>query len=348
MENRITAWILDSGGAGRGAWQGGVIHEFMEWARANGCYPQVSMGASAGGFAAGDVATGTERTVMKGWTAWGTPELVRRHPLPSAIKARWPRSRFRETLYASIGYVMAETEVDAVFDGNPAKKLLIFTTRVRRRDRRPLRDSDLARLFTKSLTRKFPRALKYLPAGYVEDPVIFALNLPAELASEFARPLTRQNYHRVIEASCLVPLAMGPPIRPEALVTASVPRFAGDDCAVFIDGGYALKMPMAVFAEDSRFARLSEWAAADRTVIFCCDPRGHLWETSSRLRQLESHPSVARAVAETRLLVIYPDHKVEAGFLCLDNHSVMRTFRRGQEQGRRLLGRDDVRRFFLG
>jgi hypothetical protein len=29
------------------------------------------MGASAGGYAAADVATGTEKTVMKGWTYWG-------------------------------------------------------------------------------------------------------------------------------------------------------------------------------------------------------------------------------------------------------------------------------------
>ena len=46
------SWVLDSGGAGRGAWQGGVIHQFMLWTREHGCYPSVTMGASAGGCAA--------------------------------------------------------------------------------------------------------------------------------------------------------------------------------------------------------------------------------------------------------------------------------------------------------
>ena len=50
-------WILDSGGAGRGAWQGGVLYELMAWARQHGGYPSVMMGASAGGYAAADVAT---------------------------------------------------------------------------------------------------------------------------------------------------------------------------------------------------------------------------------------------------------------------------------------------------
>ena len=67
-DNLRHCWILDSGGAGRGAWQGGVIYEFMRWTRKNGCYPTISMGASAGGYAAADVATNTEATVMKGWT----------------------------------------------------------------------------------------------------------------------------------------------------------------------------------------------------------------------------------------------------------------------------------------
>ena len=106
---------------------------------------------------------------------------------------------------------------------------------------------------------------------------------------------------------------------------------------MFVDGGYALKMPMAVFEDDLRFQALGRWAAADRTLVLCCDPRGRLWETSLRLRSLNDHPAVARAVAEDRLLIIYPDHKVEAGFLSFEPEVIMRTFRRGQEQGRRLL-----------
>jgi hypothetical protein len=305
------------------------------------------MGASAGGYAAGDVATGTERTVMKGWTAWGREDLLSRYLPSGALSKIRPQSRFRLHLHASIRYVMAENEVDGVFNPGPHRKLLIFTTRVKRRDGRPVRFADLARLLLKSSTRKLPEPLKYLPRDYVEDPVVFATNLPKQMCSEYARPLTRGNYHRVVEASCLVPLAMGAPLLPKDLIPApDAEYFSGDERAVFIDGGYALKMPMAAFEEDCRLRNLGRWAAADKTVVFCCDPQGQLWETSSRLRRLNSFPAVARALAEERMLLIYPDHKVEAGFLCLDNPCVMRTFRRGQEQALRLLQSEAVKRFF--
>jgi len=71
-----------------------------------------------------------------------------------------------------------------------------------------------------------------------------------------------------------------------------------------------------------------------------CDPKGRLWETSLRLRTIDDHPAVKRAVGEGRLLVIHPDHDVEAGFLCFEPEKTMRTFRRGQEQGERLLASD--------
>ncbi len=328
------SWILDSGGAGRGAWQGGVIYEFMSWCRGNGFFPSVTMGASAGGYAAADVATGTEQTVMKGWTHWGT-----KNPQGASRE----KSRFRAQLQDSIHYVMEEKEVSGVFREEPAKKLLIFTTRVRRRDLKPFSFVDRFRLFSKSATRKLPKALKYLPNNYTEDPVIFATNLPEELKSEFIRPLTRRNYHAVIEASCLIPLAMGLPL---CLQNLDDKRWEGDHEAVFIDGGYTLKMPMQIFEEDPRFQNLAQWAAADKTIIFCCDPDGQLWETSSRLRQLNSFPRVVRAVNENRLLIISPDHKVEAGFLCLDNATVMRTFNRGREQAQRLLRSERIRKFF--
>ena len=48
---------------------------------------------------------------------------------------------------------------------------------------------------------------------------------------------------------------------------------------------------------------------------------------------------------EKRLLVIYPDHRVEASFLCHNNLVIMRTFRRGQEQGDRLLKSEAFQRF---
>jgi predicted acylesterase/phospholipase RssA len=329
------SWILDSGGAGRGAWQGGVIYEFMRWCRANGTFPLITMGTSAGGYAAADVATGTEQTVMKGWTHWGT-EAARAH-------IAGEKNLFRSHLRRSIHYVMEEKELSGVFQENSGKKLLVFTTRVRRRDRKPFASTDRLRLFLKSSTRKLPKPLKYLPNIYEEDPVIFALNLPEKLRSEYVRPLTRRNYHTVIEASCLVPVAMGPPLLPEEL-----DGDPGDEDyrSVFMDGGYALKMPMRLFEEDARFHNLANWVSANKTIVFCCDPEGALWETSSRLRRLNTLPGVAKALNENRLLIISPDHKVEAGFLCMDNAITMRTFNRGREQAERLLCSETFRSFF--
>jgi hypothetical protein len=327
-------WILDSGGAGRGAWQGGVLYEFMRWCRLHGRYPRAAMGASVGGYAAADVATGTEETVMKGWRHWGTP--ARRGP---------KYGRFRDLLVASTRYVMAERELEGVFDADPPLRLLIFTTRLRRLDGRPFERADRLRFFLKAAMRKLPAGWKYLPSGYAEDPVIFAHPLPPELRSERVRPLARGNYHRVIEASCLIPVAMGRPLAPGDLGQGDFP---GDRGAVFIDGGYTLKMPLARFESDPALAPLARWAAADRTLVFCCDPEGALWETSSRLRRLDGEPAVRRALRENRLLVIRPDHRVEAGFLCMDNATALRTFERGREQARRLLRSAEVLRFLEG
>jgi hypothetical protein len=240
---------------------------------------------------------------------------------------------------------MGASEVSAVFNANPDKKLLIFTTRLRRRDGKPIQSGDLNRYFLKSLTRKFPRTLKYSPRIYQEDPVVFATPLPPAMRTEFVRPLTRWNYYSVIEASCLVPLAMGWPLRQEQLNDGNPDRFGGDANAVFLDGGFAMKMPMALFEEDKRFRDLAEWARADKTVVFCCDPKGRLWETSARLRLLNEEPATGEALRNQRLLVICPDHSVEAGFLCYDNTVIMRTFRRGQEQAERLLRSGSFQRF---
>jgi predicted acylesterase/phospholipase RssA len=343
------SWILDSGGAGRGAWQGGVIHQFMQWARLNGCYPTVSMGASAGGYAAADVATGTHATVMKGWTRWGAGAIPPPRRVQSSERSFWGLGRFRLHLMASIRYVMAEGETSAVFDQAHSRKLLVFTSRIRRRDGREMGSSDARLLFLRAATRKLPRPLKYLPQAYVEEPVVFATPLPPELNSEHVRPLTRRNYHSALLASCLVPLAMGSPLQAGQLApdpdVDSSRSFPGDRRAVFIDGGYTMKMPMAIFEENRAFQRLARWAAADKTIIFCCDPQGILWETSFRLRALNQYPSVAKAIAGNRMLVVLPDHPIEAGFLCCDNDVAMRTFRRGQEQADRLLRSDAVRRF---
>ena len=344
-ESTACGWILDSGGAGRGAWQGGVLYELMRWARRHGGYPTVMMGASAGGYAAADVATGTEATVLKGWTAWGSDDIPVRYPLPAFVAKEWPRSGFRRHLHASIRYVMGDAEVDGVFDDSGRRTLLVFTSRVLRRDGHAVGRADLVRLFVMAATRKLPRPLKYLPQ-YQVDPVVFATNLPDTLHSEFVRPLTRHNYHSAIEASCLVPLAMGPPLPPSLLSDDGAGPH--DARAVFVDGGFALKMPMATFDTDPRFRDLARWTATPRTVIFSCDPNGHLWETSMRLRTLNAEPAVARALTDGTLLVIHPDHVVEAGFLCFDPVVTMRTFERGREQGRRLLATEALRRFLSG
>jgi patatin-like phospholipase len=351
MKQRTTySWILDSGGAGRGAWQGGVIHQFMRWTRENGCYPQVSMGASAGGYAAADVATGTETTVMKGWTRWGYTETLPEKRIPEELRAFWGLGHFRIHLNYSIRYVMGESEMAAVFDPRSDRKLLVFTTRVCRLDGGRMNSADYLRFFLKSVARKLPTPLKYLPRGYRFEPVIFATHLPRELWSEYVRPITRDNYHQVIEASCLVPLAMGSPTVPwqmnNGLASVSGDIWPGDLNAVFMDGSFTLKMPMAVFEEDTRFQALARWTSADRIVIFCCDPKGHLWETSSRLRRLNSFPTVSRAIQEGRLLIIHPDHRVKASALCHDNNLTMTAFHRGQEQGERLLKSERVKRFF--
>jgi hypothetical protein len=67
-----------------------------------------------------------------------------------------------------------------------------------------------------------------------------------------------------------------------------------------------------------------------------------------RLRALNAHPTVARAIADGALLVVHPDHPVEASFLSFDPEVIMRTFDRGREQGRRLLEAESMRRFLSG
>jgi hypothetical protein len=143
---------------------------------------------------------------------------------------------------------------------------------------------------------------------------------------------------------------MGSPLVPwqmkNGLASASCDIWPGDVNAVFMDGSFTLKMPMAAFDEDTRFQALARWSSADRIVIFCCDPKGYLWETSSRLRRLNSFPTVSRAIQEGRLLIIHPDHRIRASALCHDNNLAMKAFHCGQEQGERLLKSERVKRFF--
>jgi hypothetical protein len=172
--------------------------------------------------------------------------------------------------------------------------------------------------------------------------------VPQEIRSENVRLLTRHNFHRVLEATCLVPGAMGFPLPPrwlEESETSGSRAYPGDEGAHFIDGGYTLKMPMALFHERAEFRRIASWLGAEKTVVFCCDPAGQLWETSSRLRSLNQLPALSRAVAENRLLVVYPDHPIAASFLCTDNSVAMRTFNQGRDQAVRFLRTEKVRRF---
>jgi hypothetical protein len=366
----IFSWVLDSGGSGRGAWQGGVLYEFMQWARVQNCFPRIAMGASAGGFAAADISTGTHETIMKGWTRWGIEEIPDRAKERGQFRSMGGLSRFRSHLHHSIRYVMEEKEMRGVFDSDPETRtrLLVFTTRARPRGNRPFDSRDSLRYFLKSSTRKLPRPFKYMPSGYSEDPVIFATDLPDSCSGEFVRPLTRANFHHVIEASCLIPFAMGQPIPSDEVLpfpremdlqtrgsvsdvgrdgsTAIHEMFPGDIRAAFLDGGFSLKMPFRLLAEDARFAGISELIQCDKTIVFCCDPEGQLWETSMRLRPLNNCSRVRRAIEDRSLFVISPDHPIEAGFLCDDNPKIMRTFERGRAQGRRVLAGKSFQQFF--
>jgi hypothetical protein len=172
----------------------------------------------------------------------------------------------------------------------------------------------------------------------------------------------------VIEASCLIPFAMGQPIPSDEVLpfpremdlqtrgsvsdvgrdgsTAIHEMFPGDIRAAFLDGGFSLKMPFRLLAEDARFAGISELIQCDKTIVFCCDPEGQLWETSMRLRPLNNCSRVRRAIEDRSLFVISPDHPIEAGFLCDDNPKIMRTFERGRAQGRRVLAGKSFQQFF--
>jgi hypothetical protein len=363
------AWVLDSGGAGRGAWQGGVLYEFALWAHANGCYPKVALGASAGGYAAADVATLTPETFPKGWKKWGLEDIPRRSQEPPEFRSLGGWMQFRSHLYHSIRYVMSAPEVERVFDSPPQRRtrMVAFTTRARRRDGAAFSAGDSMKYFLKSSLRKMPPALKYLPLDHEEDPILFATHLEPSLESECIRPITRVNYHNVIEASCLIPFAMGEPMQPQELLPTwkglhaldagscvadsewerwiARYRFAGDEKAVFVDGGFALKMPFRVFAEDGRFNRFAESIRCDKTIVFCCDPRGILWETSLRLRALNDWEPVRRAIKEQKMFVLFPDHSLHAGFLSTDHRRAMQTFEGGREQGRRILTSEAFQEF---
>jgi hypothetical protein len=82
-------------------------------------------------------------------------------------------------LIKSIEYVMGPHEVAAVFNNRPEKKLLIFTTRVRRKDGRPITWQDSLRFFIQSICRKIPKPLKSFP-DFIRSQV-FAYPLPNPL-----------------------------------------------------------------------------------------------------------------------------------------------------------------------
>lgn len=319
------------------------------------------MGASAGGYAAADVATLRPETFPKGWNKWGLEEVPDRTHEPPEFRSLGGWVQFRSHLYHSIRYVMSAAELGGVFDA-PAERrtrLIVFTTRSRRRDGTDFSPADSMRYFLKSTLRKMPPPLKYLPEEYVEDPVLFVTHLEKHLESEFVRPITRVNYHNVIEASCLIPFAMGQPLQQEELLpiwkgldplgtnTCTAEewwerqiaryRFSGDDRAVFLDGGFALKIPFRRFAEDSRFQALADNLRCDKTLIFCCDPGGKLWETSMRLRALNDWEALGQVLREKKIFIIYPDHPLRAGFLSTNHHQILKTYEGGRAQGRRIL-----------
>jgi hypothetical protein len=326
-----------------------MLYEFLQWAKANGRVPDVAMGASVGGYAAADLATKTAETIYKGWAQWGTAD-------PATLAAKCGHARnhagfgsFRLHLVESIRHVMGDGEAEAIFSEHESVRLLVFTTRLTRADGRPLRRRDLYRCFLQSMTRKFPRFLKLTPTGYLQDPVVFASGLPDALGSECVRPLTRENLRSVIQASCLVPIAMGGPLLPRDVQSQPLEadrHEMADEHAIFVDGGFSLKMPMGAFARDARFSELARWIKTDRTLVFCCDARGRLWETSHRHSRLETNGEIVEAVRNGRLVVLHPDHDIEASFLCVDNRRIMRTFGRGRAQAERIIKSRALDSFF--
>lgn len=319
-------WVFDTGGAGRGAWLGGVGYVLTKMARALGRFPDAVVGSSVGAYMAADAATGNPEVFLKGWTDWGA-ERVPPPVVPSSEQGFLHVRHFRAHLKHSIQYVLDDSAIASILSEQNPTRLVICTTQITRRDGRPITRRDMRRLFWQSLTRKLP--IKYLADGYMYRAVLF--DSRAAGATPVIRRLTRDNLRQAIMASCLIPLAMGLPL-----------RYDGMD---LIDGGFTLKMPLDL-PSDSTYAELSQSLQAQKTLAISAETGGVLWKTAMRLERWNDQADIQQAIQDGKLLIIAPSGKIAAGTLCRDNRLIMKTFWQGAERAEQVMRTDAGKRFF--
>ncbi|RMG51516.1 MAG: patatin-like phospholipase family protein [Acidobacteria bacterium] len=319
-------WVFDTGGAGPGAWEGGVGYALTKAALATGAVPDMVIGSSVGAYMAANAASGDPETFLKGWSNWGAEGIS-----PPAVR---PEERgffgarfFRAYLKHSIAYVLEDRIVERILDPRNPTRLVIVTTQLRRRNGQPIGRRDMRRLFLQSLTRKWP--VKYICSDYDYRAILF--DSQPRTVTAAVRKLTPENIRSVIMASCLIPWAMGMPLRVDGMDV--------------IDGGFALKVPLRV-PPDAVYAELARSLQTDQTVVITPDPTGTLWETSMRIRRWNDCWDVEHTMEAGNLLIISPPRKIRAGALCRDHRLIWETFCEGVAHAERVLRSDPGRRFF--
>ncbi len=319
-------WVFDTGGAGPGAWEGGVGYALTKAALTTGAVPDIVIGSSVGAYMAANAASRDPETFVKGWSDWGaegiSPPMVRPEER-GFLGARF----FRAYLKHSISYVLDDRIVERILDPQNPIRLIIVATQLRKRNGRSVDRRDMRRLFFQSLTRKWP--VKYICSDYDYRTILFDSQARAVTAA--VRKLTPANIRQAIMASCLIPWAMGMPLRVEGMD--------------LIDGGFALKVPLRL-PPDAVYADLARSLQTDRTVVITPDPTGALWETSMRIRRWNDCWDVERARGAGDLLIISPPQKIRAGALCRDHRLIWETFWEGVAHAEHVLRSDRGRRFF--
>lgn len=319
-------WVFDTGGAGPGAWEGGVGYALTKAALAAGTLPDVVMGSSVGAYMAADVVSGDPQIFIKGWSDWGAETVPPPHVSPQEQGFLSVRS-FRAYLKHSLEYVLDDAVIQRILSPDNPMRLIVCTTQLGKRNGGPIARRDMRRLFLQSVTRRWP--IKYICPDFVYRAVLF--DSRAKTPTSGVRKLTPENFRPAIMASCLIPLAMGMPL-----------RYDGMD---LIDGGFSLKLALQL-PSDALYANLAGELRAEKTLAITVDPTGALWETSMRLRRWDDRWDVQQAMREGRLLIISPPRKLEAGTLCRDNRLIMKTFWQGAEQAEQVLRSDAGKRFF--
>ncbi|MBI3948898.1 MAG: patatin-like phospholipase family protein [Acidobacteria bacterium] len=319
-------WVFDTGGAGRGAWIGGIGHALTKAAQAAGIYPDVVIGSSVGAYMAADAASGDPQVFIKGWSDWGAESVP--PPAVSPIEQGfWKARHFRAHLKHSIEYVLDDVMIQRILSEDNPTRLIVCTTQISKRNGEPINRRDMRRLFLQSLMRKWP--VKCIFAEYMYRAVLF--DSRAKTSTPVIKKLTPENLREAIMASCLIPLAMGTPLRYDALD--------------LIDAGFTLKMPLYL-PSDAIYADLAREIEADKTLAISVEPDGRLWETTMRLHQWNDRWDVQQAMREGKLLVISPPREIAAGMLCRDNRTIMKIFWEGAEYAEQVLRSEAGKRFF--